>query len=838
MHATRVAEALWRDVRLAVRQWRRNPLFAATAVVSLALGIGANTAIFTLFDQILIRPLPVRDPGRLVFLSWEGRRYGVNMGRDTLSYPMYADLRDKNEVFSDVFCRSYVALTVTFRQQSERADGELVSGNYFNALGVGAAIGRTFVPDDDRIAGGHPLAVLSYDYWINRHGGDPRVVGQTLTVNGHALTIVGVSARGFSGVESGFAPAMRIPVSMKAQMTQGFFSEVVTLQSRRAYWVHVFARLKPDVSPERAYASLQPLFHSFLDMEVRSAGFATASAETRSEFVRSSLGVHPAAQGRSPLRRDYGTPLQMLMTIVGVVLLIACANVANLLLARVAGRQREYAVRRALGARRFDLARQQLVESLLLAGFGGAAGLFLAVWIDKALLAMAPGSAGGALSAAPDPRVLTFTLVVCLVTGLLFGLAPALTSGRSDLVPALKEQTHGATSQTKLRRLLVVAQVSLSILLLIGAALFLRSLINLRTLDAGLRTENIVAFSVNPRLNGYSNEQSRQFYRQLLDRLPGLPGVESAGAAVVRVLDNDWWGMSITPEGAEAKGGTESALMNIASASYFRTLGTPLLAGRTFEPGDAGRPSKVAIVNETFARRIFPGMSPIGRRFGMGNDPGTKADIEIVGVVGDAKYTNVRDEIRPQGFLNLDQHNDYQQATMYVKTRVEPRQMYAAIRRALQEIDPNVPPFAMRTMDEQRDVTLATDRLVASLALAFGLVATLLAAVGLYGLMAFTVAQRTREIGLRMALGAPSGSVMWLVMKEVALLVGIGTAVALPAAWALAGLVRSQLYGITPNDPASMAAAALTLALVAALAGCVPASRAARIDPMRALRCE
>jgi predicted permease len=313
---------------------------------------------------------------------------------------------------------------------------------------------------------------------------------------------------------------------------------------------------------------------------------------------------------------------------------------------------------------------------------------------------------------------------------------------------------------------------------------------------------------------------------------------ESTGAAVIRVLDNDWWGSSITPEGAETKGGAGSALMNIASPGYFRTLGTPFVAGKTFAATEAGRTSKVAIVNESFARRFFPGQNPIGRLFGMGNDPGTRADIEIVGLVGDAKYTTVRAAVGPQAFLDLDQHDDFQQVTLYVKTGVEPRQMYAAIRRALQEMDPNVPAFDMRTMEEQRDVTLVTDRLVASLALAFGLVATLLAAVGLYGLMAFTVAQRTREIGLRMALGAPSASVTWLVMKEVLALVSIGTAMAVPAAWVLAGLVRSQLYGITPNDPASMAGAALTLALVAAIAGCVPAIRAARIDPMRALRCE
>jgi predicted permease len=831
---------IWQDLRYAVRQLCRSPGFTAAAVLSLALGIGANTAIFTFLDQVLLRPLPVQHPEQLALLSWgDGPTYGVNIGGDALSYPMYRDFRDGNKVFSDVMCRFRVTLSVGYRGQTERVDGELVSGNYFDLLGVGAALGRTFTPQDDRVPGGHPLTVLSYQYWVDRFHMDRGVLGQSIIVDGVPLTVIGVSQKGFDGVQLGISPKIRIPVAMKAQMTQGYFSDYFNLENRRAYWVNVFGRLKPGVTLRQAQASLQPMFHSILEMEVREKGFETASARTKQNFVRSTLDVLNGSQGRSSLT-DYETPLRVLMAIVGVVLLIACANVANLLLARAAGRRREIAVRLAVGASSWHVARQALAESSLLAFAGGASGLLLAMWMDQWLLGFIPAESPINLVTTPDLRILSFTLAVCLITGLLFGLAPALASRRVDLAPALKEDARTvAGGKRRFRRILIVAQVSLSALLLISAVQFLRTLVNLHHVDTGLQTRNVFAFSVNPSLNGYSKPRSSEFYRALIEKMRATPGVESAGAAAIRVLDEDWWANRVTVDGGDPKSMDEiSPNLNLVSSGYLATLGTPLLAGRDFSPADAASKQKVAIVNEAFVKQFLDGKNPIGRRLGLGNDPGTKLDTEIVGLMKDAKYYNVRSEIRPQVFLNDDQNPDIQQINMFVKARFDPRQLFAAVRRVIHDFDPNIPVFDMRTMDLQADLTLERERMLASLASAFGLLATVLAAVGLYGLMAFNVARRTREIGIRMALGARSGNVTWLVMKEVLALVTAGLFIAIPAAWALTTLVRSQLYGVSPNDPLSAIASTLTLAVVALLAGYRPAKRAMRINPVEALRSE
>ncbi len=828
------------DIQFALRTFVKSPVFAGVAVLSLALGIGANTGIFTLLDQVLLRLLPVQDPQQLVQLKWEGSYYGSNTGDAAISYPMYKDFRDRNQVFSGVMCRYALPLSLGLSGRGERLDGELVSGNYFQVLGVKAALGRLITPDDDRVPDGEPLAVLSYRFWKERFHGDPNVIGQNLLINGRQLTVIGVSQAGFDGIEVGYSPKIRIPVAMKKAMTPGW--EVYGLENRRGRWVNVFARLKPGISITQAKASLQPLFHSILEMEVREKEFARANAYTKQQFLRSSMNVLPGSRGRSALRRQAEAPLWVLMAMVGLVLLIACANVANLLMARATGRQKEIAVRLAMGASRLRLMRQLLVESLLLSLAGGAAGLLVAAWSDDLLVRlMSTGSSPLELSTTPDVRVLLFALAVSCLTGIVFGLIPALQSTRPDVAATLKESAGAVIGggHIRIRKALVVAQVFLSLLLLIGAGLFVRSLRKLDTLNPGFRTHNLVAFSIDPRLNGYSKERTPIFYRQLLEKLRATAGVESAAFAIVRVLDDNDWENSITVEGYEPKPGEDiGPYYNAVSPGYCATLGLKLVAGREFLPSDVGTSHKVGIVNEKWAQKYFGGRNALGRHFGFGGDPGTKTDIEIVGIVADAKYNNMRDQMSAQNFVPFDQTDNLTDIAVYVRTELKPEQMFAVIRGTVRDLDANLPVYGMRTLDEQLDQSLVAERLTAFLATVFGLLATLLAAIGLYGVMAYNVGRRTREIGIRIALGAPSPSVLWLIMREVLVMLTLGVAIALPAAWGLARLVQSQLYGIAPNDPLSMALATLAIALVAALAGYIPALRATRIDPIRALRYE
>jgi len=837
---------IWHDLRDAARQLRRRPGFTAAAVLSLALGIGANTAIFTLIDQVLLRPLPVADPEQLVLLQWDGEQAGITMFGDTLSYPAYRDLRDRNTVFSGVMCRYPVPLSVgsggqTGAGQTALVAGELVSGNYFEVLGVRAAMGRLFTPDDNRISGGHPLAVLSYDYWAAQFNRDPGIVGRTLIVDGLPLTVIGVSEQGFDGVDLGVSPRIRVPIAMKAQMTQGYFSEVLTLENRRVSWVHAFARLKPGVTPAQAEAALQPMFHALLENEVREKGFEQTDAETRARFLKSSLRVLPGAQGRTDLREEYALPLRVLMAIVALVVLIACANVANLLLERAVGRRREVAVRQALGASRWQIARRMLVESLMLALIGGAAGLLVSLWTSQTLIGFVQADdAPLNLRATPDLRILLFTLALCLATGLLFGLAPALASGRVQLTPALKPDGRGlAGGHGRLRQLLVIAQVSLSVLLLIGALQFLRTLVNLRHVDLGVRTGNVTAFAINPSLNGYGRERSRQFYRDLLERVRATPGVESMGAAAVGALEGDGWSGDVTIEGgvSAALGEPPATTFNLVSPGYLRTLGIPLLVGRDFGAADGARKGRVAIVNETFAREYFGGRNPVGSRVGSGKGPGTKLNIEIVGLMKDSRLGLVRETMKPRLFFDDDQNSDIQQINVYVRSALESGQVQAMMRGVVRSLDTNVPLFNVRTLEAQAERTISRERMLATLASAFGLLATVIAAVGVYALMAFSVTGRTREIGIRIALGARGTQVVWLVMREVLTLAAIGIGVALPIAWTLSRLIRSQLYGVT-EDASSMALAAGILAGIALVAGLGPARKAGGISPVQALRSE
>ncbi len=838
------------DLRLALRGLRKAPVFTAVAVLSIALGIGANTAIFSLVDQVLLRLLPVKDPQQLVQLASQGSHYGSNWGFNALSYPMYRDIRDHNQVFSGVLCRFGTPLSLTSNGQTERAAGELVSGNYFRVLGVNAALGRVLTPEDDKVRGGEHVAMLSYAYWQSRFAGNPSVLGKEIVANSNKYTVVGVAQPGFDGVELAYQTQVFLPLAMKAQVTPNWDD----LDNRRSRWVNVFARMKPGITPEKAKASLQPYYHQLLEMEVREAAFAHASTFTKQRFLKSTIDVQPGSKGRSHLRRQLTQPLWVLMAIVAAVLLIACANVANLLLARAAGRQKEIAVRLALGAKRSRIVRQLMVESVVLALLGGVVGVVLAVLLDRALIAFVPTDNGRSfLSAAPEMPVLIFNFGIALATAVLFGLAPALQSSRGEVASTLKDQAGSVVSggHVRLRKALVAAQVTLSLLLLIGAGLFVTSLRNLKNLDPGFKTANLLSFALDPTLNGYQVNRTKQFYKDLTARLNHMPGVQTAALSAMNLLAGNEWDSSVTVEGYASKPGEDmNPHCNAVSPGFFSTLGMQLLSGRDFDARDElllpkqdfdpnkPPPWRVAIVNEKFAKRYFGSRNPVGHRIGMGNDPGTKTPIEIIGVVSDAKYDGMRDEVPRTVYFPYLESPWAGGMTTYVRTTAAPESVIGGIRRTVHELDANLPVYDFITLEEQIDRSVLTERAVAALSTGFGLLATLLAIVGLYGVMAYTVARRTREIGIRMALGAKANNVVWLIMREVLVLVVCGIVVALPLSWALSRFVQSQLYGITPNDPIVLAAATVMLALVALGAGYAPAMRAARVDPTRALRYE
>ena len=831
--------AIQRDLLYSLRTLRRSPVFLAVAVLSLSLGIGANTAIFTLINQLILQPLPVRDPEQLVMLAGRGRHYGGNNGIDRISYPMYQEIRDKNQIFGGMFCTYPSTVSATFLGRTELIGADYVSGNYFPVLGIGAAVGRVFNASDDLVQGGHPLAVLSYGYWRVRFGADSDIVGKQIVVNGRELTIIGVSRAGFDGVEPGRAPQIRIPITMKDSLPGTDFPR---LNNDRFRWTEVFGRLKPGMTMGKAQAGLQPLFHQILNREVTEKPFAKASPFVKQEFLKMWMEVMPGSKGRSNLRRTYSRPLFALMGIVGLVLLIACSNLANLLIARAAARQKEIAVRLALGARRGRLIRQLLLESLVLTTAGGSLGVGLAIMIDRAMIDFLPsGHTPLSLASTPDWTVLAFTLVISLLAGVVFGLIPALQSTRPDLADTLKDQAGAVIlgGSARLRKSLVVVQVSLSLLLLIGAGLFVQSLRNLKTLNPGFDIRNVLAFDVNPALSHYDTKWTTAYYRRLYQTLSTLPGIESHTFAVVPVLENNEWDNWVTIEGYSPKPDERpDPHMQFCSPGFFKTLKIPVLLGRDFdERDDAGAP-KVGIVNQKFVRRYFGDANPLGRHIGMGIDPGTKTDIQIVGVVGDTKYESMRDEIPYELYIPTSQQQGANGGTVYMRAQADPTRLFNAVRVATQSVDADVPTYDMRTLDHQMEVSLLTERLLASLSTVFGCIATLLAALGLYGVMAFMVARRTREIGIRMALGAGQDSVVWMVLRETLTLAGIGMAVGLAGASALTRLVQAQLFGIQPTDLLTMAAASLGIAAVTVLAGYIPARRATAIDPMQALRSE
>ncbi|MDP8981389.1 MAG: ABC transporter permease, partial [Acidobacteriota bacterium] len=821
---------LLQDIRYSLRNLSKSPVFTAVALVSLALGIGANTAIFTLMDQVLLRALPVKDPARLVLLDLPGPNMGMMTGHNVFSYPMYRDVRDANTVFSGLLGYFGFQGSVSYKGQTERVEGDLVTGNFFEVLGVRPYLGRTFTPEDDRAPGAHPVVVLNYNYWKRRFGGDPAILNQTIRVNNQPFTVVGVSEPGFRGLRVGASSELMVPMMMKAAMTPGWDD----LENRRTMFVSVMGRLKPGMDRQRAEVGVNTVLHPLLEAEAAAVSFPE---NVRKRFLNKHLSLASGDKGRSQLREQFSAPLVVLMSMVGLVLLIACANVANLLLARAAARQKEIAIRLALGAGRRRIAGQLLVESVLLAILGGGLGLLVSAWTGSFLIRMLPfNGALQSFSSDPDPRVLLFALGLSLTTGILFGLAPAVQATRPDVSTTLKAQANNVSAgsaHVRIRKLLVVAQVALSLLLLIGAGLFGRSLYNLKNVYPGFEPLNLLTFAADPSSSGYSQPAIKSFYERLQERLGGLPGVESASMAEVPIMNSGSASMTVHVEGYRAKEGEDlNPSVNWVGTDYFRALGIPLVRGRVFTKGDIAKPS-TAIINETMAHYFFGNDSPLGRRLGFGRAE-TPAEIEIVGVVKDSKSQTLNEKSSRYIYLPYPQDRNVTSMTYYVRTRQDPARMSAAVQSEVRKLDADLPVFDVKTMQAQLDESLFTDRIIAVLSSAFGLLATLLAAVGLYGVMAYTVARRTREIGVRIALGANRASVLRLVMGEVALMAVVGIAVALPVAYWLSRLVQNQLYGINANDPLVAIAATAGLGMVALLAGYLPALRATRVDPIHA----
>src|SRR5262245_866981 len=818
-------QTLWQDLRYGRRMLFKKPGFTVVAALTLALGIGANTAIFSLIDAVLLKTLPVNDPERLVALT---SVTGVGERRLSFSYPTFHDLRELNQVFAEIFAYDGLALNLSEGAQTERVSGQLVSGNFFSGLGVKPFLGRVLSPEDDKAPGAHPVAALGHNFWQRRFASDPNVVGKTIHLNGYPYTVIGIAASGFLGVEVGASPEVWVPMMMQPQLSNGDDR----LRMRNHFGIKIMARLKPGVNEQQAQ-----LATDLLSRQINSDA-PGISPGLRNFLLKQRIELLPAGKGLSSLRSQFKQPLLILMGMVGLVLLIARANVANLLLARAATREKEIAVRLALGASRSRLARQLLTESLLLSLFGALLGLLFAFWVTDLLVNLAARSRF-TLELQPDLRVLGFNLGVAVLTGILFGLAPAIQSTRPDLTSALKNEIPALASggrRFELRKILVVAQVALSLLLLVGAGLFVRTLQNLERMDLGFRADKVLLLSMNPGLNRYKPDQARNFYAQLLERVKTLPGVQSASMTDMPLLGGAWvTGVSI--EGYQSRPGQDmSTTAKRVEPKFFETMGIPLLLGRDFADSDGAGAPKVAIINETLARSFWGNENPIGKRIGVES---AGPDSEIIGVIKDTKYRYLKEQIPRTVYVPLAQREvRADERVLHIRTTGEPKDLIAAIRREARALDKDLPVYNVKTFSELAAEGMSQERIVATLSSFFGLLALLLASIGLYGVMAYAVARRTREIGIRLALGAQSGAVIKLVIRQGMGLVAIGLVIGLAGALALTRFIAGQLYGVGATDPATFAVISLLLMTVALAACYLPARRATKVDPMVALRQE
>ena len=840
-------KALVQDVRYGIRMLARNPGFTAVAVITLALGIGANTAIFTLINAVMLKALPVQKPEQLVLFGEGVRRGFVGLGSgqhyDIFSYPLYEHLRDNNSSFEGIAAFRTELDRLNVRPQgagesepAQLAWGRLVSGNYFSVLGVQPALGRMLTPEDDR-AEAPPAAVISYAYWRGRFNNDRSIVGRVLNVNGILITVAGITTPEFFGesVESPLADFW-LPVTLQPRLMPDRGS---VLRDPYVNWLNLLGRLKAGVSLRQAQAGVDVAFRQFLTAR---AG-AHPSAEEQRDIRRSYIKLNPGGRGVSYLRFLYSRPLHILMAVVALVLLIACANMANILLSRAAARQKEISMRLAVGASRGRLVRQLLTESILLGLLGGVVAVLFSAWGVSLLIRMvAGGTSSLPLNVTPDATVLGFTLAVSLLTGIIFGLAPALRVTGVDLTRSLKTGTLGTSRRARwnLPKTLVVSQVALSLLLLVCAGLLVRTLRNLAKQDLGFNQVHVLEVGIDPRIAGYKQDQLNPLYQALLQRVNALPGVRVASLSLYSPMSGTGWGGQISVQGYfPPPNAAADCQWDWVGPNYGEAEGMTLLLGRDIGPGDTKGAPQVAVVNESFAQRYLAKQNPIGRRFSM-QVPAKTYEIEIVGLVKNFKLNDPWEDYSPVAFLPLAQVEGPPSyaAEIEIRTTTDPTIIAGSVRRAIQEEDKNLPVTSISTLSEQVNESLSKESLIARLSSAFSLLALVLACVGLYGLLAYRVARRTNEIGIRMALGAERSQVLWMVLRESLTLVSAGVAIGLPIAFAATRFISSQLYGVKPTDPATITAATMALAAVAAFAGYIPARRAAKVDPMEALRYE
>jgi predicted permease len=830
-----------RDLRHALRTLARMPTFTLTAVLSLAVGTGANTAIFSLVDQVLLRSLPVRDPHRIVLIDWRGNQLGDGRGSDNLmSFPMCRDLHAQTSFFDGVFCRHPTTVNLSAGREPQPVLAEIVSGTYFPVLGVQPHLGRLIAESDDLQQDAHPVVVLAYEYWHAALGGAPDIVGRKVLMNNYPMTVIGVAEPGFTGMDVGEAVAVWVPAMMKRQATPDWDRD--RLFDRRTRWMHVFGRLKPGVTAQSATVGLQPWFKGVLESERRLENFPRTTPEQLRSFLGSFLELTPASGGRSSLRRTMEGPLWVLLAGTSLLVLLACSNVASLLLARGAARGREVVTRIALGASRRRIANQLLIESLAISLAGGLLGIAAAPVVSNALLSFLPQDVSRAsLTSELDVRVLLFTFLVCIATGALCATAPALQAGRLSLVAALRDRAP-IGGGVRLRRALVVGQIALTLVLLICAGLFLQTVSRLHQKGPGFETDRLLIFQVDTAKNGYDYARGTRLVLELLDAVRNTPDVARAAIAGHTLLGGGSWNTSMTIEFEGRRPTERNVHCSPVTPGFFATLGAPLIAGRDFDERDANtrdvaRPRyRTAVVNANFARRYFGEASPIGHRIGFGARPDAKTDVEIVGVVANFSYRGIRDETEQAFFPYLD--IPWAGGTYYVRTHGRPENAFATLRATVARLDPLLPIRSLRTVDTQIDRSLTTERMMATLLTGFGAIALLLSVIGLHGVMSFVVTERRREIGVRLALGATRATALWLVLRDALIMIGSGTTIALLSAWAVGRVMAGLLFGVTPLHAPTIALATIGLAIVALGAAIVPAWRASSVSPTEALYAE
>jgi len=831
-----------RNLRLAFRTLFRTPLVTGVAVLSLALGIGANAAIYSLFHELLLAPLAVPHPEQLVSFGGNtpspGGHQTTLAGGDSkwvFSYPMFRDLESQPGPFTGVAAHQDFAANIAFRRNTVNVSAEYVSGSYFPVLGVKPALGRLIGPDEDKVIGANPYVVLSHAYWANQLGSDPSVLGQTMTVNGQIFRIIGVAPSGFEGTTLGNKPDLFVPITMRGVL-EGFKG----YEDRRRYWVYVFARLEPGVTLAQAGARENVLYHRIIN-EVELPLQKDVSEKTLAQFGAKQLDIVDGRRGSSDLHQQTETPMLLLFGTTLFVLVIACANIANLLLARAANRATEIAVRLSLGATRKQLLAQLLTESVLLAVLGGLAGLAVAWATLRALVLLLPADVSSSLSFTLDGGAVAFAGMLSIMTGLLFGLFPALHSTHPDLVTALRSGS-GKTSATRgaarFRTSLVTAQIALSMALLASAGLFLQSLANVSRVSLGVDVEGLITFRVSPALNGYSGGRAQEIYSSIERELIAIPGVRSVAAARVPLLAGNNWDNGVNVQGFPRTLDTDvDAYFNAVSPGFFHTMGVPLVSGREFTASDILGTPRVVIVNETFVKKFRLGSSAVGKMMGAGQ--GDSLTHLIVGVVKDFRYSGVKQELRPVYFIAYKQDTTIMSSmSFYVRAALDPNALMPQIRAAVARVDHTLPVVDLKTMPQQIRDDVYLDRMITTLTAAFAALATLLAAIGLYGVLAYSVVQRTREIGVRIALGADTATIVSMILRNVGRMVLAGAVLGVVGALGIGRAAQSLLFGVEGRDPLVMLAAVLGMAAVALVAGSLPALRAARVDPVRALKYE